>query len=152
MVFLLLKCFLNVSKPFPKHFPFHAKRNNTAKRNFDPCSCGGCLLQLSFQEWTQQMRDMLEARKRGDHAFRDKEFKTAIDCYSQVRFHTTCVGIICSWAESMPWSVLLMGHPFSDLTNPPCWWFFLRIDCQLEHSCLISNILLFPLHRSFMVI
>ncbi|KAG6496162.1 serine/threonine-protein kinase BSK1-like [Zingiber officinale] len=39
--------------------------------------------ELSFQEWTQQMRDMLEARKRGDFAFRDKEFKTAIECYSQ---------------------------------------------------------------------
>ena len=30
------------------------------------------------------MRDMLEARKRGDFAFRDKNFKAAIDCYSQV--------------------------------------------------------------------
>ena len=30
------------------------------------------------------MRDMLDARKSGDLAFRDKEFKTAIDCYSQV--------------------------------------------------------------------
>ncbi|CAI0434966.1 unnamed protein product [Linum tenue] len=39
--------------------------------------------ELSFQEWTQQMRDMLEARKRGDVAFRDKDFKAAIDCYSQ---------------------------------------------------------------------
>ncbi|OWM84005.1 hypothetical protein CDL15_Pgr004436 [Punica granatum] len=39
--------------------------------------------ELSFQEWTQQMRDTLEARKRGDYAFRDKDFKTAIDCYSQ---------------------------------------------------------------------
>ncbi|KAL5984187.1 Serine/threonine-protein kinase bsk1 [Asimina triloba] len=39
--------------------------------------------QLSFQEWTQQMRDMLEARKHGDFAFRDKDFKTAIDCYTQ---------------------------------------------------------------------
>ncbi|CAK9153914.1 unnamed protein product [Ilex paraguariensis] len=39
--------------------------------------------ELSFQEWTQQMRDMLEARKRGDCAFRDKDFMTAIDCYSQ---------------------------------------------------------------------
>jgi BR-signaling kinase len=39
--------------------------------------------ELSFQEWTQQMRDMLEARKRGDLAFRDKDFKTAIDCYTQ---------------------------------------------------------------------
>lgn len=43
-------------------------------------------IQLSFQEWTQQMRDMLEARKRGDFAFRDKDFKTAIDCYAQVCF------------------------------------------------------------------
>nr|TKS05573.1 kinase family protein [Populus alba] len=39
--------------------------------------------ELSFQEWTQQMRDMLESRKRGDFAFREKDFKTAIDCYSQ---------------------------------------------------------------------
>ncbi|KAK4429485.1 Serine/threonine-protein kinase BSK1 [Sesamum alatum] len=39
--------------------------------------------ELSFQEWTQQMRDMLDARKRGDLAFRDKDFKTAMDCYSQ---------------------------------------------------------------------
>jgi len=39
--------------------------------------------ELSFQEWTQQMRDMLDARKRGDSAFRDKDFKTAIECYSQ---------------------------------------------------------------------
>ncbi|KAH0900753.1 hypothetical protein HID58_040256 [Brassica napus] len=38
---------------------------------------------LSFQEWTQQMKDMLDARKRGDQAFREKDFKTAIDCYSQ---------------------------------------------------------------------
>lgn len=30
------------------------------------------------------MRDMLDARKRGDLAFRDKDFKTATDCYSQV--------------------------------------------------------------------
>jgi len=29
------------------------------------------------------MRDMLEARKRGDLAFRDRDFKAAIDCYSQ---------------------------------------------------------------------
>ncbi|CAD6204360.1 unnamed protein product [Miscanthus lutarioriparius] len=36
--------------------------------------------ELSFQEWTQQMRDMLDARKRGDSAFKDKDFKAAIDC------------------------------------------------------------------------
>ncbi|CAH2076696.1 unnamed protein product [Thlaspi arvense] len=39
--------------------------------------------ELSFQEWTQQMKDMLDARKRGDQAFREKDFKNAIDCYSQ---------------------------------------------------------------------
>lgn len=42
------------------------------------------LLQLSFQEWTQQMRDMLDARKRGDLAFRDKDFTAAIECYTKV--------------------------------------------------------------------
>ena len=31
------------------------------------------------------MRDILDARKRGDLAFRDKDFKTALDCYSLVR-------------------------------------------------------------------
>ena len=30
------------------------------------------------------MQDMLNSRKRGDVAFRDKDFKTAIDCYTQV--------------------------------------------------------------------
>lgn len=42
------------------------------------------VLQLSFQVWTKQMQDMLNSRKRGDMAFRDKDFKTAIDCYTQV--------------------------------------------------------------------
>ncbi|XP_050261065.1 serine/threonine-protein kinase BSK1-like [Quercus robur] len=39
--------------------------------------------ELSFQEWTQQMREMLDSRKHGDLAFRDKDFKAAIECYSQ---------------------------------------------------------------------
>ncbi|RWR97574.1 ERBB-3 BINDING PROTEIN 1-like protein [Cinnamomum micranthum f. kanehirae] len=43
--------------------------------------------ELSFQEWTQQMRDTLEARKRGDFAFCDRYFKTAIDCYTQEMGH-----------------------------------------------------------------
>lgn len=37
------------------------------------------------------MRDMLEARKRGDYAFRDKDFKTAIENYSQVQLSTMFV-------------------------------------------------------------
>ncbi|XP_020245783.1 probable serine/threonine-protein kinase At4g35230 isoform X3 [Asparagus officinalis] len=38
---------------------------------------------LSFQEWTQQVQEMLTTKKLGDTAFRDKDFKTAIDCYSK---------------------------------------------------------------------
>ncbi|BFG20772.1 hypothetical protein CerSpe_070460 [Prunus speciosa] len=40
--------------------------------------------ELSFQEWHQQMKDMLEAQKRGDLAFRDKDLRSAMDCHSQV--------------------------------------------------------------------
>jgi BR-signaling kinase len=40
--------------------------------------------ELSFQVWTKQMQDMLNSRKRGDMAFREKDFRVAIDCYSQV--------------------------------------------------------------------
>lgn len=32
------------------------------------------------------MQDLLNSRNRGDVAFRDKDFKTAIDCYTQVIF------------------------------------------------------------------
>ncbi|XP_039134280.1 serine/threonine-protein kinase BSK1-2-like [Dioscorea cayenensis subsp. rotundata] len=39
--------------------------------------------EASFREWTQQVRDMLEIRKRGDSAFNDRVIKTAIECYSQ---------------------------------------------------------------------
>jgi hypothetical protein len=41
-------------------------------------------LKLSFQEWTQQVQEMLNTKKFGDIAFRDKDFKTAIDYYSKV--------------------------------------------------------------------
>ncbi|KAM0888261.1 hypothetical protein ACQ4PT_028477 [Festuca glaucescens] len=41
------------------------------------------MLQLSFQEWTREMRDILDKRKRGDHAFQDEDFEVAIDNYTQ---------------------------------------------------------------------
>lgn len=41
-------------------------------------------MQLSFQMWTSQMQDSLNSKKRGDTAFRAKDFATAIDCYTQV--------------------------------------------------------------------
>lgn len=40
--------------------------------------------QLSFQEWTQPVQEMLNIKKLGDVAFRDKDFKNAIECYSEV--------------------------------------------------------------------
>ncbi|XP_042030820.1 serine/threonine-protein kinase BSK2-like isoform X1 [Salvia splendens] len=40
--------------------------------------------ELSFQEWTQQVQDMLNTKKFGDIAFRDKDFKGAIDYYSKL--------------------------------------------------------------------
>lgn len=39
--------------------------------------------ELSFQVWTKQMQDMLSSKKKGDNAFREKDFKTAIDSYTQ---------------------------------------------------------------------
>ncbi|KAF9625945.1 hypothetical protein IFM89_027813 [Coptis chinensis] len=40
--------------------------------------------ELSFQEWTQQVQEMLNTKKFGDIAFRDKDFKSAIDNYSKL--------------------------------------------------------------------
>ncbi|XP_026406687.1 serine/threonine-protein kinase BSK2-like [Papaver somniferum] len=40
--------------------------------------------ELSFQEWTQQVQEMLNTKKFGDIAFRDKDFKNAIDYYSKL--------------------------------------------------------------------
>lgn len=40
--------------------------------------------QLSFQMWTDQMQESLNSKKKGDAAFRQKEFSTAIECYTQV--------------------------------------------------------------------
>ncbi|XP_020598415.1 probable serine/threonine-protein kinase At4g35230 [Phalaenopsis equestris] len=40
--------------------------------------------ELSFQEWTQQVQEMLNTKKFGDIAFRDKDFKSAIEYYSKL--------------------------------------------------------------------
>ena len=42
-------------------------------------------LQLSFQMWTDQMQETLNSKKKGDVAFKQKDFGTAIECYSQVK-------------------------------------------------------------------
>ncbi|KAL8144443.1 hypothetical protein V2J09_017475 [Rumex salicifolius] len=40
--------------------------------------------ELSFQEWTQQVQDMINTKKFGDIAFRDKDFQKAVDFYSKL--------------------------------------------------------------------
>ncbi|KAL8543665.1 hypothetical protein ACS0TY_004294 [Phlomoides rotata] len=42
----------------------------------------GAATELSFQMWTNQMQDTLNSKKKGDVAFRHKDFKAAIECYS----------------------------------------------------------------------
>ncbi|RDX74899.1 putative serine/threonine-protein kinase [Mucuna pruriens] len=43
----------------------------------------GVANELSFQMWTDQMQDTLNCKKKGDVAFRQKDFRLAIDCYTQ---------------------------------------------------------------------
>ncbi|XP_022760097.1 probable serine/threonine-protein kinase At5g41260 isoform X3 [Durio zibethinus] len=40
-------------------------------------------IKLSFQMWTNQMQETLTSKKKGDVAFRHKEFRAAIECYTQ---------------------------------------------------------------------
>ncbi|KAJ1403546.1 Tetratricopeptide-like helical domain superfamily [Sesbania bispinosa] len=39
--------------------------------------------ELSFQMWTDQMQETLNCKKKGDVAFRQKDFRLAIECYTQ---------------------------------------------------------------------
>uniref|UniRef100_A0A7N0U130 non-specific serine/threonine protein kinase n=1 Tax=Kalanchoe fedtschenkoi TaxID=63787 RepID=A0A7N0U130_KALFE len=43
----------------------------------------GAATELSFQMWTNQMQETLDSKKKGDAAFRHKDFTAAIECYSQ---------------------------------------------------------------------
>lgn len=43
----------------------------------------GIANELSFQMWANQIQESLNTRKSGDSAFRDKDFTTAIKCYTQ---------------------------------------------------------------------
>ena len=46
-------------------------------------------MQLSFHMWTDQMQESLNFKKKGDVAFRQKDFREAIECYTQVCFFLT---------------------------------------------------------------
>lgn len=43
----------------------------------------GIANELSFQMWTDQIQETLNNKKRGDSAFRTKDYDTAIECYTQ---------------------------------------------------------------------
>ncbi|KAJ6404556.1 hypothetical protein OIU84_012680 [Salix udensis] len=39
---------------------------------------------LSFQMWTDEMQETLNAKKKGDSAFKQKDYRIAIECYTQM--------------------------------------------------------------------
>ncbi|CAH2051490.1 unnamed protein product [Thlaspi arvense] len=41
------------------------------------------VIEFSFEEWLQEVKDLQEVRRRGDQAFLEQDFENAIDCYSQ---------------------------------------------------------------------
>ncbi|XP_075078253.1 serine/threonine-protein kinase BSK7 [Nicotiana tabacum] len=43
----------------------------------------GAATELSFQMWTNQMQETLNSKKKGDAAFRHKDAKAAVECYTQ---------------------------------------------------------------------
>jgi BR-signaling kinase len=43
----------------------------------------GVATELSFQMWTNQVQEILNSKKKGDAAFRHKDFKASIQSYSQ---------------------------------------------------------------------
>ncbi|GER53080.1 protein kinase protein with tetratricopeptiderepeat domain [Striga asiatica] len=44
----------------------------------------GATTELSFQMWTNHMQDTLNSEKKGDLVFGHKDFRVAIDCYTQL--------------------------------------------------------------------
>ncbi|EOA33063.1 hypothetical protein CARUB_v10016396mg [Capsella rubella] len=40
-------------------------------------------IEVSFEEWIQEVKELQDVRKQGDQAFVEQDFKTAIACYSQ---------------------------------------------------------------------
>ncbi|KAJ6722917.1 SERINE/THREONINE-PROTEIN KINASE BSK5 [Salix koriyanagi] len=44
----------------------------------------GVANELSFQMWTDEMQETLNTKKKGDASFKQKDFRVAIECYTQV--------------------------------------------------------------------
>lgn len=57
-------------------------------------------LQLSFQMWTDQIQETLNSKKRGDTAFRAKEFEKAIECYTHGKYFICKFSILLYYLQS----------------------------------------------------
>ncbi|KAJ6320372.1 hypothetical protein OIU78_015708 [Salix suchowensis] len=47
----------------------------------------GVANELSFQMWTDEMQETLNTKKKGDASFKQKDFRVAIECYTQCGNH-----------------------------------------------------------------
>lgn len=75
----------------------------------------GTATELSFQMWTNQMQETLDSKKKGDVAFRHKDLKAAIDCYSQFIDVGTMVSPTVFARRSL--SYLMIDMPQEALTD-----------------------------------
>ncbi|KAM7276115.1 hypothetical protein ACFE04_017981 [Oxalis oulophora] len=71
----------------------------------------GVVNELSFQMWTDEMKESLNTKKAGDAAFRLKEFKEAIECYSQFIDSGTMVSPTVHARRSICYLIIDMPKP-----------------------------------------
>ncbi|KAK1353366.1 putative serine/threonine-protein kinase [Heracleum sosnowskyi] len=99
----------------------------------------GAATELSFQMWTNQMQETLNSKKKGDVAFRHKEFAAAIDCYTQFIDSGTMVSPTVFARRSL--SYLMNERPLEALNDAmqaqvisPVW----HIASYLQATALIA--------------
>ncbi|XWS38369.1 hypothetical protein CRYUN_Cryun19dG0125400 [Craigia yunnanensis] len=75
----------------------------------------GAATELSFQMWTDQMQETLTSKKKGDVAFRHKDFRAAVECYTQFIDVGTMVSPTVYARRSL--SYLMSGMPQEALSD-----------------------------------
>ncbi|KAJ8455694.1 hypothetical protein OPV22_035043 [Ensete ventricosum] len=76
--------------------------------------------ELSFQESTQQVQEMLNTKKFGDIAFRDKDFKSAIEYYSKaLEQDEVWPVVIDEWPNQSLHYETPSKHRTCSMTGPP---------------------------------
>ncbi|KAL4282990.1 hypothetical protein GQ457_16G026010 [Hibiscus cannabinus] len=75
----------------------------------------GAATELSFQMWTNQMQETLTSKKKGDAAFRHKDFTAAIESYTQY------------FLQPSNFSAASLSYPFSSSSGPK--------KCPGSYSC-----------------